>query len=250
MLKRLCRGMLLIGAGTVISMTMFSGSCIAIDDTWHLKEDIQDILQKENKIQSRLNSVGVKILNSNKIEERIVFAYDKKEAKEKLDSLKDKTLFNRQIVVYGYDYKFIEDDNELAAFLSRHIAEAYRSYSGVLNGRLSSLKMKAAPKKYQIVFDKIAVDYMVKAGYNPVGMITYINKSKVQKRTNSITENLASKRLATVYEYIYTKYPYYLKNNEYLYNVNYQNFLLTSQENRRMLEEKIKTGSKERLNYE
>lgn len=222
-------------------------SCFAADE-WYLKGSAEDVLKKESEIQSRINSVGVNILNSNKIDERIVFAYDKTEAEKKLNL--DKTVFNRQILVYGYHYKFIEDDNELAAYLSRHVAEAYRSYSGVFNGRLSSLKIKAAPKKYQIVFDKIAVDYMVKAGYNPIAMITFINKSEAQKRTNSITGNLASKRLAIIYEYIYTKYPYYLKNNEYFFNVNYQNFLLTSQGNRKLLEEKIKSGSKERIKYE
>lgn len=236
MLKRGFKILLLSGF-----IMFFPLNCFAIED--------EEIL-KESTIQKRLDDVGVNILNSNKIDKRILFAYDKKESKEKLDSIKDKTLYNRQIVVYGYDYKFLEDDNELAAFLSRHIAEAFRSYSGAFNGRLSSLKMKAAPKKYEIVFDKIAVDYMVKAGYNPVAMITYINKSKVQKRTNSITENLTSKRLAIIYEYIYMKYPYYLKNNEYFHNVNYQNFLLTSKNNRKMLEEKIKSNSKERLKYE
>lgn len=216
-------------------------NCLAVDNS---------AVVEECAVQKRLNTVGVNILNSNKIDERIIFVYDKKEAEGKLDAIKDKKLFNRQVMVYGYDYKFIEDDNELAAFLSRHIAEAYRSYSGVFNGRLSSLKMKAAPKKYQIVFDKIAIDYMVQAGYNPIAMITYINKSKEQKRTNSITGSKTSKRLAVIYEYIYTKYPYYLKNNEYFYNVNYQNFLLTSIDNRKMLEDKVKSGSKEELKYE
>ena len=53
-----------------------------------------------------------------------------------------------------------------------------------------------------------------------------------------------------VYEYIYTKYPYYLQNNTYLENEHYQNFLLTSQENRRLLAEKIKNQSKEKLKYD
>ena len=40
------------------------------------------------------------------------------------------------------------------------------------------------------------------------------------------------------------------KNNEYLENIHYQNFLLTSQNNRRMLEEKVKNNSREILKYE
>ncbi len=243
MFKRLKNAVLFAAALFILT----AQNCMAVED-WHLQNGTQDVLKKESETQLKLTNTGVKILNSNKIDERIVFAYDNTEAEKKLKL--DKTLINRQIVVYGYDLKYIEDDNELAAFLSRRIAEAYRSYSGAFNGRLSSLKIKAAPKKYQIVFDKIAVDYMVKAGYNPVAMITFVNKSKVQKRTNSLTENLTSKRLAIIYEYIFTKYPYYLKNNEYFFNENYQNFLLTSQNNRKMLEEKIQSGSKEKLKYE
>ena len=92
---------------------------------------------------------------------------------------------------------------------------------------------------------------MVNAGYNPLGLITFIQKSCPQKRFDTIsTQNLASKRLAIIYEYIYTKYPYFLANNAYIENEHYQNFLLSSQENRRMLQEKIKTGSKKELKYE
>ena len=80
---------------------------------------------------------------------------------------------------------------------------------------------------------------MVKAGYNPIALITFIQKTVPQKRYDTIsTKNLTSKRLAHIYEYIYTKYPYY------------QNFLLTSQNNRRMLEEKVKNNSREILKYE
>ena len=143
-------------------------------------EEVQVDSTKEAAVQKRLNDVGISILNSNKIDGRIVFVYDKTEVKEKLKL--DKTLLDREVVVYGYDYKFVEDDNELAAFLSRRIAEGYRSYPGLFKGRLNSLKIKAAPKKYQIIFDKIGLDYMVRAGYNPVAMITLVNKSHPQKR--------------------------------------------------------------------
>ena len=92
---------------------------------------------------------------------------------------------------------------------------------------------------------------MVNAGYNPVALITYIQKTSPQRRFDAISNhNLTSKRLAIIYEYIYVKYPYYLKNNEYIDNENYQNFLLTSRDNRRLLQEKIMTGSGERLKYE
>lgn len=213
-----------------------------------VKADEQAI-EKEQSIQSRVNDIGSKLLNSNKIENRIVFVYDKNK-KENLLTI-DPTVTSREVVLYDEYYKFTQNDDELAAYLARGILTAMKSYDGFFNGYLTALQIKAAPKKFEIVADKRAVDFMVNAGYNPLGLITFIQKSCPQKRFDTIsTKNLASKRLAIIYEYIYTKYPYFLANNTYLTNEHYQNFLLTSLENRRMLQEKIKTKSKKELKYE
>ena len=200
-------------------------------------------------IQSRVNDIGAKLLNANRIEQRIVFVYDEK-GKDSLLKI-DKSVTSREIVLYGSEYKFIQNDDELAAYLSRGILAAMKSYHGFFKGYLSALQLKAAPKKFEVVADKRAVDFMVAAGYNPIGLITFIQKSCPQKRYDTIsTKNLTSKRLAIIYEYIYTKYPYFLSNNSYLENEHYQNFLLTYQENRKMLYEKIKSGKKGTLHYE
>ena len=196
------------------------------------------VLENENKIQTRINNIGSKILNSNQFEKRVTFVYDENGKKSLLKA--DKTLTKRQVVVFGDAYKNIESDDELAAYIAREIPAAIRSYQGG-SGWLSSIKIKAAPKKYELVFDKLAVDYMVKAGYNPLGLITYINKTFPQARQDKIaTNNLTSKRLAYIYEKIYTQYPSFLVNNSYLKNEYYQNFLLTSLENRKKVEEKTK----------
>ena len=80
---------------------------------------------------------------------------------------------------------------------------------------------------------------MVKAGYNPLGLITYINKTCPQARQDKISgSNLTSRRLAYIYEKIYTQYPNFLVNNAYINNEYYQNFLLTSLENRKKVAEK------------
>ena len=206
-------------------------------------------LIEHQTIQSRIDDCGSKILNSNKIERRVVFAYSEADKSGLLEV--DKDLTRRQVVVYAGKYKFVDSEDELAAVLSREIAIAARTYDGIFNGSLRALQIKAAPKKFEIVADKIAVDYMVKAGYNPLGLITYIQKTSPQRRFDMISnKNLTSKRLAIIYEYIYTKYPYFLVNNTYLDNVHYQNFLLTSVENRRLLHEKIKNHSKGKVKYE
>lgn len=206
-------------------------------------------IAEEQSIQARVNDIGSKLLNANKIEQRIIFVYDKTK-KETLLTI-DPTVTSREVLLYDQYYKFTQNDDELAAYLARGILTAMKSYHGFFNGYLTALQIKAAPKKFEIVADKRAVDFMVNAGYNPLGLITFIQKSCPQKRFDTIsTKNLASKRLAVIYEYIYTKYPYYLANNTYLDNEHYQNFLLSSQYNRRLLQEKIRTGSKEELKYE
>lgn len=209
----------------------------------------QSEIIKEQTIQEKINEVGLKVLNANKIDKRIIFVYDKAEKKSILKSADELT--KRQIIITEGEYKFVANDDELAAFVSRGISMALKSYGGIWRGGLNAIQVKAAPKLYEIVADKRAVDFMVNAGYHPVALITFLNKSQPQKRYDTFSgSNLTSKRLAIIYEYIYTKYPYYLANNKYLENESYQNFLLTSVENRKKLEEKIENGSKDRIKYE
>ena len=107
-----------------------------------------------------------------------------------------------------------------------------------------------APKKYEYKADKRAVDYMVAAGYNPVAMIIVMNKTFPQTRYDwCSTHPLTSRRMMQVYEYIYKKYPEYLAKNEYKNNIYYQNFLLTSKNNRAKFQRKIETKSKGNVSY-
>ena len=233
---------ILVGLLTLVSIQIISFA----EDTTPITEEQ---IAQEQSIQSRINDIGSKLLNANKIDKRIIFVYDE-QAKDTFLKINPE-LTRRQVVVYGSEYKFIQNDDELAAYLARGILITAKSYEGLFNGYLSAFELKAAPKKFELAADKRAVDFMVNAGYHPVGLITFIQKSCPQKRFDRFSnKNLTSKRLAHIYEYIYTKYPYYLANNPYYENEHYQNFLLTSMENRKMLEEKIKTGSKEELPYE
>lgn len=221
---------LILGAGTVLATE-------------------QSEIIKEQTIQERINSVGMKVLNANQIDKRIIFVYDKAEKKSILKSADELT--KRQIIITEGEYKFVANDDELAAFVSRGISMALKSYGGIWRGGLNAIQVKAAPKLYEIVADKRAVDFMVTAGYDPIAMITFINKSQPQKRYDTFSgSNLTSKRLAIIYEYIYTKYPYYLANNKYIEDESYQNFLLTSIDNRKKLEDKIKNHSEEKIKYD
>ena len=209
----------------------------------------QSEIIKEQTVQEKINDVGFKILNSNMIDKRIIFVYDKAEKKSLLKSADELT--KRQIIITEGEYKFVDNEDELAAFVSRGISMALKSYGGMWRGGLNAIQVKAAPKMYEIVADKRAVDFMVNAGYDPIGLITFLNKSQPQKRYDTFSSsNLTSKRLAIIYEYIYTKYPYFLANNKYIDNESYQNFLLTSVDNRKKLEDKIKNHSEKKIKYE
>ncbi len=202
-----------------------------------------------NAIQQRVDNVGTRLLNFNRIPKRIIFTFDKEGKADWLS--KYKALKRRQIIVYGEQYQFIQSDDEIAAMLAREIATVMKSYSGMWGGTIDAIQVALSSKKFETVADKRAVDYMVKAGYNPLALIVYINKTCPQKRQDVIARhNLTSKRLARIYEYITYKYPEYLQDNEYINNQYYQNFLLNSVENRRMLEEKIKTNSAKEVDYE
>lgn len=206
-------------------------------------------LANENTIQTRIDTIGTNILNKNKIDKRIIFTYNKRTKKKALSL--DKTITNRQIVIYDGLYQSVQTDDELAAMLSREISTVIKSYSGAWVGIIDSAQVTLGSKKFEIVADKRAVDYMVNSEYNPLALIIFINKTCPQKRFDRFSRhNLTSKRLARIYEYITFKYPQYLENNELIDNPYYQNFLLSSIDNRKKLEEKIQTKSTKEIDYE
>ncbi len=202
-------------------------------------------MTKDGGAQALISKIGFNILNANKIPHRMVFYVNSKKTINAATSFRD-----RQITVYGGLITYADNEDELAAVLAHEISHAIDSYNGIFRGYFSYLGITLNPKKYEYKADKRAVDFVVKAGYNPLAFITVMNKIDPQPRYEWYRSHpLCSKRLANIYEYIYVKYPQYLVDNEYKDNVYYQNFLLTSKENRLKLEEKIKNNSKKRAKY-
>ena len=96
------------------------------------------------------------------------------------------------------------------------------------------------PRPKENKFDIKAVDYMVKAGYNPVALITVYNKTLAQTRYEWCHfYPLTTKRMVNIYEHIYKKYPQYLTNNAYENNVYYKNFLSTTGKEMKKIEKKL-----------
>lgn len=197
--------------------------------------------------QNRIDQIGFKLLNSNGIEKRTVFDFDTKSTKNAYSAYKD-----RQIVMYRGMYNRLSSDDEIAAVLAHEISHSVDSYQGGLKGYFTFFHNVwfLGAKKYEYKADKRGVDYMVNAGYNPVAMIVMMSKTFSQTRYDWYsTHPLASRRMMEVYEYIYKKYPEYLVNNKYKDNPYYQNFLLTSKENRTKFQKKVTSGSKGSVHY-
>lgn len=199
-------------------------------------------------LQTRMNEVGFRILNSSRIEKRLIFQAINRVYTR--DIWTDVSSVNRIVWVKPCIIPYIDNDEELAAVLSHSIAHGVDTYRGGLRGYISILNYWVAPNKYDLKADKLAVDYMINAGYNPLALITIMNKIGKQYRYDVLgNHTLMSRRMMLIYEYIYTKYPSILVDNAYNDNIYYQNFLLTSRNNRMKLLKKIESGSTKRINY-
>ena len=201
-----------------------------------------------DELQIRMNEVGFKILNTNRIEKRFIFMAINRVYTR--DFWTDVSSVNRIVWVKPVVLPYIDDDNELAAILSHSLAHGIDTYEGVFRGYISILNYWVSPNKYDLKADKEAVDFMVNAGYNPLALITILNKIGKQYRYDIFSNHtLVSRRMMLIYEYIYTKYPSILVENKYKDNIYYQNFLLTSRNNRMKLLEKVKSGSTKKIKY-
>jgi predicted Zn-dependent protease len=201
-------------------------------------------LTKDGQMQNYISNIGFKILNANRIEKRMTFYY--KQDNKNLNACTNYA--NRTISFYRGMSTYLDDEDEYAAILSHEISHGVDSYDGILRGFFSGFSYELSSKKYEKKADKRAVDYMVKAGYNPVALIVVMSKTMPQTRYDwYLSHPLTSRRMMYVYEYIYNKYPAYLANNAYKNNVYYQNFLLTSRVNRENLQKKIENPDKKNL---
>ena len=198
-----------------------------------------------NKEQAYVSTVGFNLLNSNGVENRAVFFLDNSNTVNAFSMNS-----SRQIVICRGMYTLLTSDDELAAVLAHEISHNVDSYNGIFRGIFSHFNYVLSPHKYEYKSDKRAIDFMVNAGYHPVAMIIVMNKIFPQYRYDWCSSHpLTSRRMMEVYEYIYKKYPEFLVNNPYKKNIYYQNFLLTSKENRAKFQEKIKNDSKKKVKY-
>lgn len=189
--------------------------------------------------QIKINNIGTKILLANDLDDFVRFTVSRKEMVNASSS------YHNVISVYKGLLQYVETEDELAYVLGHELGHVYKSDSrtlairrgayigaamvgGILAaasksdaGGATGLGMSAAglggllsePKitKYQETrADLIGIDFMVKAGYNPLGAISIMNKI-LNRRWDIVSDHPSGdKRMVKAYNYIETNYPMYL----------------------------------------
>lgn len=200
---------------------------------------MDNIWNKLGSREEKVNIVGAKILNSNKITKRVVFNVNNSNSVNAYAAYSNKT-----VSINKGTLNYIDNDDELAAILAHEIVHAMDYYDGF--GK--AIVMTFNSKSYEVKADLVAIDYMVNAGYNPVAMITVMNKiggESIWDWGILWSHPKTSTRLMKDYEYIYKKYPKYL-STDMTKNVNYVNWTYTAQKDINKFQQKEKERAEKR----
>ncbi len=199
-------GVLLVGLSAMAEEVVIRG--VTMSNYW----------AKKGLDEEKVLSVGQKILIDNKIPYRVpIFVLSDRKV---LNAYSDS--YDKSVNIYTAMFLYIDNDDELAAVLSHEIAHSVESYGGMVK----YIAMHSNSKKYEQKADLNGIDYMVKAGYDPIAAITITNKvagEPVWDWGFTYTHPKGSKRLIDMYKYIYIKYPQYL-NSPMTKTNSYKNF--------------------------
>lgn len=175
----------------------------------------------------RVNTIGTKLLNANGIKQNIQF---------KVSNQADVNAyanFNKEVYVYRGLLEYVTNDEELAAVIAHevgHILNGHCAKQGVLDTGINILANTAAQKynktavaigqqlasskiskKDEFEADLTGVDVMTKAGYNPLAMVSVLNKICGNYIDILQTHPSGEKRLLNIYNYVEYNYPVKIK---------------------------------------
>lgn len=195
------------------------GMSAIAEDIYIVKDaNLNNFWQHKGVDVEKVLNVGNKILVDNKIPRRVpIFVVNDKKVLNAFSNAYDKTVH-----IYTPLFMYIDNDSELAFILSHEIAHSVEAYGGIMK----FVAVSSNSKKYEHKADLNGIDYMVKAGYDPIAAITIMNKiagEPVWDWGFAYTHPKGSKRLMAMYKYIYVKYPQYL-NSPLTKTASYKNF--------------------------
>lgn len=179
--------------------------------------NLENFWRKKGINEEKVIKVSQKIMLDNKISKRVPVVVDSKKYIQASSNPYDKI-----VTIHEGMFLYIDSDDELAFVLSHEIAHSVESYGGIMK----YIAMNANAKKYEQKADLNGIDYMVKAGYDPIAAITMGNKifgEPIWDWGFTYTHPKGSKRLMDMYKYIYVKYPKYI-NSPLTQSPSYKNF--------------------------
>lgn len=172
----------------------------------------------------RVNAIGLKLLKENKLPTRISFRVSQSYKVNAYANIRN------EVCVYRGLLDYIDDDDELAAILSHEIGHIINSHvrqqnivgiaaiaaasladatantgSATTLAAETGLRKMSRSKEYEA--DITGVDLMYKAGYNPLAMISILNKIGGDYVDFLATHPSGNKRLMYIYNYITYNYP-------------------------------------------
>lgn len=175
----------------------------------------------------RVNTIGTKLLTKNNLPAQIEFKVSEEEDVNAYANI------NKEIYVYKGLLEYVTLDEELAAVISHemgHIINGHCAKQTIVNGVLSSINPNTKTEQDAVVLalgkslastkmsrsdefeaDLSGVDLMVKAGYNPLAMISVLNKICGNYVDFLETHPSGEKRLMNIYDYVAYNYPSYIK---------------------------------------
>lgn len=177
---------------------------------------------------NKVNTIGSKIIKANGIGQKITF---------KVSDEADVNAYaniNKEVYVYRGLLEYVTNDDELAGVISHelgHILNGHCAKQGVLNtcinvfanitaqatgsttaaGIGQQLASSKLSRKDEFEADITGVDLMTKAGYNPLAMISVLNKICGNYIDILQTHPSGEKRLLNIYNYVEYNYPAKLK---------------------------------------
>lgn len=176
--------------------------------------------------QKRINNIAYKLIKSNNLPSGIsIKVSDKDEANAYAN-------INKEIYVYKGMLNYATTDDEIAAVISHemgHIINGHNAKQTILNNVINNLttgnstadntnaavgavavqelSSTTLSRKDEYEADLSGVDLLVKAGYNPLAMISVLNKICGNYVDILSTHPSGEKRLMNIYDYISYNYP-------------------------------------------
>ncbi len=215
--------------------------------------------------KTKINTIGQTVLKKNELPKEVKFNVVES---DEINAYADT---DNNIVVYTGLLKLIEKDEELAGIMSHEIGHIMKSHcykqtffnlaldilnSGIKDEKAaagmqiaSSLASNKVSREQEYDADYTSADLVYKAGYNPLGLISALNKISTNYVDILSDHPSGDKRLMALYDYINYNYPDAVKKGfdttAYKSFMTYAQPTLTQRENNTKANEKyLKTQKK------